>query len=65
VTGRLPNYPAPQVVVRHRRAARAGVTIMRCYFLRESYIVGVAMLPPGLSVRDAISRGSVIGAASY
>jgi hypothetical protein len=29
---------------------------MRCYFLRESYIVGVAMLPPGLSVRRNLAR---------
>ena len=24
---------------------------MRCYFLHDSHIVGVAMLPPGLSER--------------
>jgi hypothetical protein len=57
--GGLTNYPAPQVVIRHRPA---GVTVMRCYFLRGSHIVGVEMLPRGLSDPDAIARAYTLSA---
>ena len=33
---------------------------MRCYFLHDRHIVGVAMLPPGLSERDAIARARTL-----
>jgi hypothetical protein len=33
---------------------------MRCYFLHDSHIVGVAMLPPGLSERVAIAHARAL-----
>ena len=33
---------------------------MRCYFLHDSHIVGVAMLPPGLSERGAIAHARAL-----
>ena len=35
---------------------------MRCYFLRGSHIVGVEMLPRGLSDPDAIARAYTLSA---
>jgi hypothetical protein len=35
---------------------------MRCYFLRGSHIVGVEMLPSGLSDPDAIARAYTLSA---
>jgi hypothetical protein len=35
---------------------------MRCYFLRGSHIVGVEMLPRGLSDLDAIARACTLSA---
>ena len=37
-----------------------GGTVMRCYFIRDDHIVGVEMLPPGLSEQDAISRAHTL-----
>ena len=33
---------------------------MQCYFLREGHLVGVEMLPPGLSDEDAIARARTL-----
>jgi hypothetical protein len=35
---------------------------MRCYFLRGGYVMGVGMLPPGLSDQDAIARAYKLSA---
>jgi hypothetical protein len=35
---------------------------MRCYFIRDRLVVGVAMLPPGLSDQDAIARAHKLSA---
>jgi len=33
---------------------------MKCYFMRGGNIVGVEMLPPGLSEQDAIARARTL-----
>jgi hypothetical protein len=33
---------------------------MRCYFLRDGRVVGVAMMPPGISEREAIARAHTL-----
>jgi hypothetical protein len=33
---------------------------MRCYFIRDEQIMGVAMLPTGLSDQDAIARAHAL-----
>jgi hypothetical protein len=35
---------------------------MRCYFIRNGQVVGVGMLPPGLSDQDAIARAHKLSA---
>jgi hypothetical protein len=35
---------------------------MRCYFIRDGQVVGVAMLPSGLSDQDAIARAHKLSA---
>jgi hypothetical protein len=35
---------------------------MRCYFIRDGHVVGVAMLPPGLSDQDSIARARKMSA---
>jgi hypothetical protein len=33
---------------------------MRCYFVRDGHIAGVEVLPPGISVEDAIARAHTL-----
>ena len=40
----------------------SGVTVMRCYFIRNDHVVGVDMLPPGLSDQDAIAEAHKLSA---
>ena len=35
---------------------------MRCYFIRNHHVVGVEMLPPGLSDQDAIAMAHKLSA---
>ena len=35
---------------------------MRCYFIRNDHVVGVDMLPPGLSDQDAIAAAHKLSA---
>jgi hypothetical protein len=47
---------------RRTPSRRVGVTVMRCYFLRVRRVVGVAMLPLGLSEEETIARARKLSA---
>jgi hypothetical protein len=35
---------------------------MRCYFIRDGHVVGIAMLPLGISDQDSIARAHQLSA---